>query len=109
VAVAEADVHQPEALRLADRLLHEGEHRMGGEGPAVDPGEIVQHLFVDRRIEAGRVHLLFLAGTDRELAHLSLLTPRLNRRRSKSRGSRRCVQPSFSPLWACGVAAWPRP
>ena len=45
---------------------------MGGEGPAVDPGEIVQDLLVDRRIEVGRVHLLVLAGTDGELAHGNL-------------------------------------
>ena len=69
VAVAEADVHQPEAFRLADRALEVGEHRQSGERPAVDAGEVVEDLLVDRRIEIGGVHLLFLAGADGELAH----------------------------------------
>ena len=61
VAIAEADVDQTEALHSARSTVEERDRRPCGEGPAVDPGQIVQHLLIDRRIEVRRVHLLILA------------------------------------------------
>ena len=69
VAVAEADIEQPKVPGIAHRALEKGQRRPGGEGEAIDPGEIVQHSFVDGRIEVRSVHLLVLARADIELAH----------------------------------------
>jgi hypothetical protein len=71
VAVAEADVEQPEPLRRPDRPVEEREHGPRRGRPAVQAGEVVQDALVDGRVEVRSVHLLLLPRPPGQVGHLS--------------------------------------